>query len=199
MNKTAYRLPQISLIALLGLLFFTFLARPLMAQMPPPPFPHLVFHAELGGEEVIPAVNTAGKGLVTFILTPDRKKAELSGMLVKLEGTGLILPQVAPGHVPVWHLFVVRCAGRDQFQAALAESGVETAIHYPIPPHLQPAFAGLNYSKGRFPLSEAIHRQVLSLPIGPALTDAQVTHTIAAVRRVAERLKLHDTRDNGVS
>lgn len=88
MNKTAYRLPQISLVALLGLLFFTFLARPLMAQgPPPPPFPHLVFHAELGGEEVIPAVNTAGKGLVTFILTPDRKKAELSGMLVKLEGT----------------------------------------------------------------------------------------------------------------
>ncbi|MFN0037671.1 MAG: CHRD domain-containing protein [Saprospiraceae bacterium] len=64
------------------LLFASLLAAPLKAQ-----FPHLIFHAELGGAEVIPAVNTDGKALITFLYTPDRTKITVSGMLVRLEGT----------------------------------------------------------------------------------------------------------------
>lgn len=75
MNKTAYYF--------LPLLFFaSLLAAPLKAQIP-----HFVFHAELSGSEAIPAVNTNGKGLVTLLFTPDRKKVTISGMLVRLDGT----------------------------------------------------------------------------------------------------------------
>jgi hypothetical protein len=80
MNKTAYHfLPMLLLVSLFAL--------PLQAQVALPPLPHLVFHAELGGSEAIPAVNTDAKGLVTLLFTPDRKKADVSGMLVKLDGT----------------------------------------------------------------------------------------------------------------
>lgn len=67
---------------LLFCLFISGMAAPMYAQIP-----HLVFHAELGGDEMLPAVNTQGKGLVTFLFTPDRKKVDVSGMLVRLNGT----------------------------------------------------------------------------------------------------------------
>jgi dTDP-4-amino-4,6-dideoxygalactose transaminase len=54
-------------------------------------------------------------------------------------------------------------------------------IHYPIPPHLQPAYADLGIAEGRLPLTETIHREVLSLPVGPHLTDVQVDQVLAAV------------------
>lgn len=68
----------------------------------------------------------------------------------------------------VWHLFVVRCQNRDALQKHLADHGVQTLIHYPIPPHKQQAYVELNTLS--FPLTEAIHQQVLSLPIGPTMT-----------------------------
>ena len=77
----------------------------------------------------------------------------------------------------VWHLFVVRCEKRDALQQHLLNEGVQTLIHYPIPPHLQKAYSDLNSLK--FPLTEAIHQQVLSLPIGPKLSleaTAKVVH-----------------------
>lgn len=80
MNKTAYHFLPV-------LLFASLFALPIQAQITLPPFPHFVFHAELGGSEAIPAVNTDAKGLVTLLFTPDRKKADVSGMLVKLDGT----------------------------------------------------------------------------------------------------------------
>lgn len=67
----------------------------------------------------------------------------------------------------VWHLFVVRCSKRDALQKHLADHGVQTLIHYPIPPHKQQAYPEWNSLS--FPLTEAIHQQVLSLPIGPTL------------------------------
>ena len=82
----------------------------------------------------------------------------------------------------VWHLFVVRIADRDAFMRRLLERGVQTSIHYPIAPHQQLAYAKeLGHLK--LPLTEAIHREVVSLPISPVLTDAQVEHVIAAVNQ----------------
>ena len=95
---------------------------------------------------------------------------------------GLGLPHVLAGTEPVWHVFVVRTADRDRLQARLAEAGVGTLIHYPIPPHRQPAYADLGYGPGAFPVAEAIHREVLSLPIGPHQTDEQTEAVIEAVR-----------------
>jgi dTDP-4-amino-4,6-dideoxygalactose transaminase len=92
----------------------------------------------------------------------------------------LTLPRAPDWAEPVWHLFVVRNKERDKLARDLAAVGVGTMIHYPIPPHLQQAYAGLQLSKGAFPISERIHREVLSLPIGPAMQIEQAT-VVAAV------------------
>lgn len=98
-----------------------------------------------------------------------------------LAGLPLELPQVLPGADPVWHLYVVQHAERDRFQAALAERGVQTLIHYPIPPHLQQAYAGLGLPHGSLPVAERLANRVLSLPIGPHMSEDQVEAVIAAV------------------
>ncbi|HEV6968707.1 DegT/DnrJ/EryC1/StrS family aminotransferase, partial [Roseateles sp.] len=95
------------------------------------------------------------------------------------------LPFVPAQAEPAWHLFVIRHPDRDRLQRALAEEGVGTLIHYPVPPHRQPAYAELGLGEGRFPITEAIHREVLSLPLWPGMTDAQVDTVIDAVRRHA--------------
>ena len=99
-----------------------------------------------------------------------------------LAGTGLTLPATLEGNEHTWHLYVVRSKRRDEVQHALAAAGIGTMIHYPVPPHLQPAYADLGLSRGAFPLSEAIHDEVLSLPMGPHLTDAQVDYVIGKAR-----------------
>ena len=78
----------------------------------------------------------------------------------------------------VFHLYVVRAAERKALQAHLADSGVQTLIHYPIPPHQQRAY--VQWSEKAYPLTEALHQQVLSLPISPVMTDDQVDAVIAA-------------------
>ena len=85
----------------------------------------------------------------------------------------------APGDGHVWHLFVVRSKRRDALQAHLAGEGVQTMVHYPIAPQHQGAYAGM--WSGHFPLTDAIHAEVLSLPIGPHLTDDEVKRVVAAV------------------
>jgi len=99
-----------------------------------------------------------------------------------LAGTSLTLPATLEGNEHTWHLYVVRSKRRDEVQHALAAAGIGTMIHYPVPPHLQPAYADLGLSRGAFPLSEAIHDEVLSLPMGPHLTDAQVDYVIGKAR-----------------
>jgi dTDP-4-amino-4,6-dideoxygalactose transaminase len=94
----------------------------------------------------------------------------------------LILPHVPDWAEPVWHLFVIRHAQRDALQKVLSESGVGTMIHYPIPPHLQPAYAGLNWSEGAFSISEVMAKEVLSLPMGPHLSNDGVLSVIREVR-----------------
>lgn len=86
------------------------------------------------------------------------------------QSNGLVLPFTLEGNVHAWHLFVIRHPERDELQKRLAENGIGTLIHYPIPPHIQPAYASLNLPRGKFPLSEMIHQQVLSLPMDPTMT-----------------------------
>ncbi|MGA2079057.1 MAG: DegT/DnrJ/EryC1/StrS family aminotransferase [Holophaga sp.] len=94
---------------------------------------------------------------------------------------GLELPRVLPGAQAVWHQFVVRHPRRDALRERLARSGVETIIHYPIPPHLQPAYAELGLGPGSFPVTERIHQEVVSLPMWPGMEEAQIREVIAAV------------------
>lgn len=115
----------------------------------------------------------------------DQRRAIAARLLDGLAGAPLVLPFVPEGADPAWHLFVIRHQARDRLQAALAEQGIGTLIHYPVPPHLQPAYQELGYAAGDFPIAEAIHREVLSLPLWPGMSEAQVDALIAAVRAAA--------------
>jgi len=95
-----------------------------------------------------------------------------------------VLPQAAAGHGHTWHLYVVRTPRRQALQERLAALGVATMIHYPVPPHLQPAYAELGLTRGALPITEAIHDEVLSLPMGPHLTDVESDYVIESVERV---------------
>ena len=104
-----------------------------------------------------------------------RYDAALAGLPVERLG-------LRPGCLPVWHLYPIRTERRDELKAHLAERGVETAIHYPTPLHLQPAYGFLGHGPGAFPVSEAACETVLSLPIYPTLENAQVDRVAGAVR-----------------
>ncbi len=93
----------------------------------------------------------------------------------------IVLPQVPADVEAVWHLFVVRHPRRDLFQQQLAQAGVETLIHYPIPPHRSGAYADRGYGEGAFPVAENIAATVLSLPMGPHLTPDMQGKVIEAV------------------
>jgi len=98
-----------------------------------------------------------------------------------LADSGLLLPEVPAWAEPVWHLYTVRTEKRDALQRYLTERGIGTMIHYPIPPHLQSAYAELGLKQGAFPITEAIHNEILSLPMGPHLDEEQVAQVCAAV------------------
>lgn len=108
--------------------------------------------------------------------------------LQRLANEGVILPSVPEWASPVWHLFVVRHPKRDALQRLLAQSGVCTVVHYPIPPFEQQAYQTSFAEKARFPLSSRLAGEVLSIPIGPHLTPAQLEATIRAVRRSCRTL-----------
>jgi dTDP-4-amino-4,6-dideoxygalactose transaminase len=113
----------------------------------------------------------------------ERRSAIAHQYLTGLAGAGpaLRLPSVRAGENSAWHLFVVRHAQREKLAQGLALAGVGTVIHYPVAPHLQPAYASLGLARGSLPISEAMHDEVLSLPIGPTQTEAQTRQVIAAV------------------
>ncbi|MBI3897339.1 MAG: DegT/DnrJ/EryC1/StrS family aminotransferase [Gammaproteobacteria bacterium] len=85
----------------------------------------------------------------------------------------LTLPHVPIWAEPVWHLFVVRHEERDALQKWLGDGGIGSMIHYPVPPHLQPAYVQLGYGRGDFAVAERLADTVLSLPIGPHISSAQ--------------------------
>ena len=110
------------------------------------------------------------------------RRMRVAEQLVKgLASLPITLPSVASWASPVWHLFVIRCQARDQVMSRLASLGVQTLVHYPVPPHLQPAYRDLGIAEGALPVTEAIHREVISLPIGPHLSDEHVAAVIDAV------------------
>ncbi len=94
----------------------------------------------------------------------------------------LVLPTVVEGCESVWHVYIVRHPNRDELARRLTERGIGTMIHYPIPPHMQPAYNGLGYGRGAFPITEKIHAEVLSLPMGPNMNLGQAESVISAIR-----------------
>ncbi len=97
----------------------------------------------------------------------------------------LELPTEAPDEECVYHLYVVRTPYRDGLREHLARNGVEALVHYPVPPHLQPALVSLGHGRCSFPITERMARTVLSLPLHPGLSGPMQAHVIQAVRSYA--------------
>ena len=100
---------------------------------------------------------------------------------ILLDDTSLALPREAKGRRSVWHLYVVRHPQRDRLQQALTAAGIGSGLHYPIPVHLQPAYAHLGHEAGDFPVTERVAGECLSLPMYAELTEEQqvyIAHTL---------------------
>jgi dTDP-4-amino-4,6-dideoxygalactose transaminase len=108
-----------------------------------------------------------------------RRHAALYHQLLK--SAPVVLPEVADGAEPVYHLYVVRTHRRDALQTHLQAHGIAVGIHYPIPIHLQPAYDDLGYQKGDFPITEQAADQILSLPMYPELTPDAIAHIAATI------------------
>lgn len=109
-----------------------------------------------------------------------RRRAVSKRYRSEIRNPRVVLPEVVMDELAhVWHLFVVRAPDREGLVKHLAGLGVQTVVHYPIPPHQQqcyPQFHGLS-----LPITEAIHREVVSLPISPVMTEEQISAVISAV------------------
>jgi dTDP-4-amino-4,6-dideoxygalactose transaminase len=105
-----------------------------------------------------------------------------------LSDAGIETPAEMPWARHVYHVYTLRTDDRDGLQAALQAEGIQTSIHYPVPAHLQPAYADLGYGRGAFPRSEKAAEQVLSLPLYPELSSQAIVEVARAVKKaVANR------------
>lgn len=111
-----------------------------------------------------------------------RRAAVADAYREELADAPVALPPGAGDDVHAWHVFAVRTPHRDALAAHLEDAGVETLSHYPVPPHLQGAYRDLGRGPGSLPVSEAIARETLSLPIGPHVAPGDVERVVAAVR-----------------
>ncbi len=102
-----------------------------------------------------------------------------------LQGIGLILPEVPVWAEPVWHLYVVRSTNREVLQTSLTHAGIETLIHYPIPPHMQKAYANLKIKADELPLARQLASEVLSLPMGPHIDMVSAERIVAVIRTLS--------------
>ena len=118
----------------------------------------------------------------------DERRRVAASYALGLEGVGdLRLPEVPDGSSPVWHLYVIRTEQPERLAHFLRERGIGTGRHYPIPPHLNPAYSALGYREGTFPVTEALSRECLSLPIFPGMSEGQAEAVVAAVHEYFAR------------
>jgi dTDP-4-amino-4,6-dideoxygalactose transaminase len=116
----------------------------------------------------------------------NRRRASIAARyLSQLGDMPMVLPSVRAGFESCWHLFVMRIQERQVHREALRGQGIETLIHYPIPPHLQQAYRGLGLLAGSLPITEKIHEEALSLPIGPHMSESEVDVVVNGVRELA--------------
>ena len=118
----------------------------------------------------------------------ERRKIIASIYTKELNNSSLILPYVPEWADPVWHLYVIRSTNRDFLKNCLNEAGVETILHYPIPPHLQDAFQNLKITEKSYPIARQIAGEVLSLPIGPHL-ETQHSEKIISILKSSLKKK----------
>lgn len=116
---------------------------------------------------------------INEIIGERRKIAER--YILELGGKGLGLPAVKEGATSVWHQFVIRVAQREKFISYLADKGIQTLIHYPIPPHLSKAYQYLNIDREKLPITEEYAKQVVSLPIYNGMYKKELDYVIKEI------------------
>ena len=110
-----------------------------------------------------------------------QKNAQLYNEL--LDGTkGIHTPKMIDSASSVYHLYVIQADDREGLQNYLQENGIATGLHYPVPLHLQEAYADLGYREGDFPVAEKAARRILSLPMFPELTERQIRYVCDKIR-----------------
>ena len=113
----------------------------------------------------------------------ERRRAIAALYSEQLAHSKLVLPYVPEWADPAWHLYVVRSPQRDELQARLKDEGIDTLIHYPIPPHRQRVYVDQEITQPPLPVAEQLASEVLSLPMGPQLTIDQVQSVIDVCNR----------------
>lgn len=115
-----------------------------------------------------------------YLDSDNAKRKEIAQYyLQNIKNPLISLPQTYSENSHVWHLFVVRVKDRARFQSYLNDNGIQTIIHYPIPPHKQECYNELNYLS--FPITEQIHNEIISLPISPVMSDDEVRKVVEVV------------------
>jgi dTDP-4-amino-4,6-dideoxygalactose transaminase len=112
-----------------------------------------------------------------------RRNAEKYSELLK-DIKSISLPKIAKDCLPVYHLFVIQVDNRDEIALALQEEKISTGLHYPVPLHLQKAYAYMKIPKGSFPVTEAYAMRLLSLPMFPELTDEQINYVCDSLKAI---------------
>jgi dTDP-4-amino-4,6-dideoxygalactose transaminase len=113
----------------------------------------------------------------------DRRRSHAAVYEELLGDAGVTLPHASAHVEPVWHLYVVRAPARDALRSSLAELGIQTGIHYPVPIHLQAAYADLDRGRGSFPVTERQAAEIVSLPMYPELEPGLIRRVADAVAR----------------
>lgn len=116
----------------------------------------------------------------------ERRRTIAARYRAALSGTAVRLPVEQPGFRHVYHLFVIRVERRDAVREALAQHGIDSGVHYPVPLHRQPCYARMGHAEGAFPEAEKAAREILTLPLFPEMSDAQVDRVCDALRSALE-------------
>jgi dTDP-4-amino-4,6-dideoxygalactose transaminase len=147
-------------------------------------------HAEIGFNYRMDAMQGAVLGIkMKHLARWTERRCELAERyLTLLRDLPIDLPCVRADRTPVWHLFVVLHPERDQIRAKLEERGIQTGLHYPVPVHLQPAYRGLGYEPGDFPVAERVARECFTLPLYPEMTEAQQDLVVDALTDVLKEV-----------
>lgn len=144
-------------------------------------------HREIGSTARLDALQAAILQLKLARLEGwnDERRRAGDTLRERLAGNGVVDPVHRPfdGADHVYHLFVVRCAARDQLREHLQQCGVASAIHYPIPIHRTGAYAALGLGPGSLPVSERLSKEICSLPIFPGISDAEVDRIVESVEK----------------
>ncbi len=117
----------------------------------------------------------------------NKKRKEIAEIYTKELKEYVIVPHIKKDRNHVFHQYTIRTEKRDELRNYLFKKGIETAVHYPLPLHLQPAYSYLGYKKGDFKVTEKISKQVLSLPIYPEITQEKVYYVIESIKSFFKR------------